>query len=300
VGSSAGGTLSEHWDGISWKAVPSANAYSSDNVLAGVAGTSSKDVWAVGSGEDLSGGPGTDYPKALIQHWDGSGWSLIPGATVNGLPSSHLNGVAAISHSDAWAVGDSIQHWDGSHWKTIVPDFGTFFAVAAAASNDVWAVGGTPPQGCGDTAPALIEHWNGSSWSVIPNTPRGLLYGVAVVSSKDVWAVGNAFGTSLIMHWDGKQWSVVKATASGAYLSSVSARATDDVWAVGFRYDQNAAQVAILHWDGHTWTAAAATGPGLNGSVLAGVCSVSANEAWAVGSYSDVGAQQALIMRYIA
>jgi hypothetical protein len=102
------------------------------------------------------------------------------------------------------------------------------------------------------------------------------------------------------MHWDGKQWSVVKVTLSEAYLSGVSARATDDVWAVGFRYDQNGAQVAILHWDGHTWTAAPAAGPGLNGNTLAGVCAVATNEAWAVGSYSDYAAQQSLIMRYIA
>ncbi len=303
VGSSAGGTLSEHWDGISWRVVPSANAYPSDNVLNGVAGTSDKDIWAVGSGKDpaSAGGQGSYYPKGIIQHWDGSGWSQIPAAQVNAQDSSAFNGVAAISPTDAWAVGDGIQHWDGSRWKSVVsPNFGTLFAVAAVASNDVWAVGGTPPQGCGDTAPALIEHWNGASWSVIPNTPLGLLYGVATVNSKDVWAVGNAFGTPLVMHWDGKQWSVVKNTFNGAYLSSVSARATDDVWTVGFRYDQNDAQVAILHWDGHTWTAAQATGPGLNGNTLAGVCAVSASEAWAVGSYSDYGAQQALIMRYIA
>jgi hypothetical protein len=301
VGSSAGGTLSEHWDGVSWKVIPSANAYTSDNVLSGIAGTSAKDLWAVGSAEDLSGGPQTDYPKAIIQHWDGSEWSLVPSATLNGVPSSHLYGVAAITPTDVWAVGDGIQHWDGSHWKTVIaPSYGMFFGVAAVASNDIWAVGGTPPQGCGDTAPALIEHWNGASWSVIPNTPTGLLSGVAVVNSKDVWAVGNAFGTPLVMHWDGKHWSVVKTTTSGAYLSSVSAHATDDIWAVGFRYDHNIAQVAILHWDGHTWTAAQATGPGLNGNALAGVCAVSGNEAWAVGAYSDDAVQQTLIMRYVA
>ena len=83
-------------------------------------------------------------------------------------------------------------------------------------------------------------------------------------------------------------------------LSSVSARATDDVWAVGFRYDQNAAQVAIQHWDGHTWTAAQATGPGLNGNMLAGVCRCLGGRGMGRRIDSDYGAQQSLIMRYIA
>jgi hypothetical protein len=308
VGSSAGGTLSERWDGVSWKLIPSANAYTSDNVLAGVAGTSARDLWAVGSGEDLSGGPGTDYPKAIIQHWDGSGWSLTPGATGNGAPSSRLNGVAAISPGDAWAVGDGIQHWDGSHWK-MVPgavfpgsDADTFFGVAAIAANDVWAVGGQPPQGCGDTQPALIEHWNGSTWSVIPNTPDGVLYSISALSSTEIWAVGTKFGdTPLILHWNGKQWSVAPFTTRGVSLTGVTARATNDVWAVGSRFDSTANQVSIQHWDGHTWTAAQAAGPGLNANALSGVCAISATEAWAVGYYSqEYGAQQGLIMRYIA
>jgi hypothetical protein len=225
---------------------------------------------------------------------------------MNGLPSSHLKGVAVISPTDAWAVGDGIQHWDGSHWK-IVPDAvfdrsdsDTFFGVAAIAANDVWAVGGQPPQGCGDTQPALIEHWDGARWSRIPNTPDGLLNSVSAVSGTDIWAVGTKFSdTPLIMHWNGKQWSVVPFTTRGVSLISVSVRATDDVWAVGSRYDATN-QVAIQHWDGHTWTAAQAAGPGLNQNVLTGVCAISASEAWAVGSYSDYEAEQALIMRFIA
>ncbi len=138
-------------------------------------------------------------------------------------------------------------------------------------------------------------------WSVIPNTPDGILYGVSAVSGTDVWTVGDAYGRPLIMHWDGKKWTTIASTATGVSLSSVSARATDDVWAVGSRYDQNSQQVAIQHWDGHAWSVAQATGPGLNGNALSGVCAVSASEAWAVGDYSHAyGAHQALIMRYIA
>jgi hypothetical protein len=103
------------------------------------------------------------------------------------------------------------------------------------------------------------------------------------------------------MHWDGKSWKTIASSAKTTYLSSVSARATDDVWAVGFRYDQNLQQVAIVHWDGHAWTAAQATGPGLDQNALTDICAVTASEAWAVGYYSRAyGTQQSLIMRFIA
>jgi hypothetical protein len=121
------------------------------------------------------------------------------------------------------------------------------------------------------------------------------------VSSADVWAVGDAYGRPLVTQWDGKNWNTSASSATGTSLSGISARASDDVWAVGFHYDQNPAQVAILHRDGHAWTAAQATGPGFDQNALAGVCAISAGEAWAVGYYSHpYGPQQALIMRYIA
>ena len=297
VGSSNGGSLAEHWDGTSWSVIPSANGSGADNVLNGVAGTSAKDAWAVGYTAGIFG-------QGLIQHWDGSGWSLVPGSSAT---IGTLYGVAALTSRDAWAVGNGIQHWDGSDWKAVPgatfdgSNFDTFFGVAAIAANDVWAVGGQPPQGCGDTQPALIEHWNGARWSVIPNTPLGVLHGVSVVSSTDVWAVGDAYGRPLIMHWDGKSWTAIASTTTGMSLIGVSARATDDVWAVGFRYGQNTQQIAIQHWDGRVWTTAQATGPGLNGNMLSGVVAISAGEAWAVGSYGhSYGAQQSLIMRYIA
>jgi hypothetical protein len=292
VGSSAGGTLAEHWDGTSWSVFPSANGSGADNVLNSVAGTSSNDVWTVGYADGAFG-------RGLIQHWDGSRWSVAPGSSAS---IGALYGVATLTSRDAWAVGSGIQHWNGSNWKAIASsNYGTFFGVAAVATNDVWAVGGQPPQGCGDTEPALIQHWNGKQWSVIPNTPDGILYGVSAVSSVDVWAVGDAYGKPLIMHWDGKSWTTIASSATGIRLSGVSARATNDVWAVGFRYDQTVQQIVIQHWDGRAWTSTQTAGPGLSGNMLNGVVAVSAGEAWAVGAYGhDYEAQQALIMRYIA
>jgi hypothetical protein len=37
----------------------------------------------------------------LIEHWDGSTWSIVPGAAVSG----HLYSITALSASNIWAVG---------------------------------------------------------------------------------------------------------------------------------------------------------------------------------------------------
>src|SRR5205823_198240 len=68
--------------------------------------------------------------------------------------------------------------------------YNIFYAVAAVATNDVWAVDFTFN---GSLAQTLIEHWNGSSWSVVSSPNVGSLYNflqsIAVVAANDVWAV---------------------------------------------------------------------------------------------------------------
>jgi hypothetical protein len=67
------------------------------------------------------------------------------------------------------------------------------------SANDVWAVGFSPhPSGTPQyLRQTLIEHWNGSSWSVVPSpNPAGKTYvvlnGAAAISASDVWAVGHS------------------------------------------------------------------------------------------------------------
>ena len=65
-------------------------------------------------------------------------------------------------------------------------------AVAEIASNDVWAVGGVSNPSTNQVQP-LAEHFNGTTWSVVPTPlwPRENFFtGVSGVSANDVWAVG--------------------------------------------------------------------------------------------------------------
>jgi hypothetical protein len=78
---SAGGvaidhTLIEHWNGAAWSIVPSPNSGSTDNdTLVGVVAISASDAWAVGTIITS----GSNAGQVLIEHWDGSSWSIVPG-----------------------------------------------------------------------------------------------------------------------------------------------------------------------------------------------------------------------------
>src|SRR6266571_589362 len=126
--------------------------------------------------------------------------------------SGQLNGIVAVSASDVWAVGSSngntlIEHWNGSSWKAVPsPNPGVQYvdaglsSVAALSASNVWAVGSYIDV-IGDSY-TLSEHWNGSSWNVVPSPNPGLQYldvslsSVAALSASDVWAVGSYLDVS--------------------------------------------------------------------------------------------------------
>ncbi len=238
--------------------------------LSGLAAASPDDVWAVGS---VGGNP--SYP--LVEHWDGERWSVVPSPRLLG---AELGGVDVVSGTDIWAVGADtgartlIEHWDGRRWSVLPsPNFvqrtwkhNVLAAVSGTAPEDVWAVGWTG-DGSGRRARALIEHWDGSSWSLVTSphvdSKQVVLYDVASLGHDDVWAVGQQrIGPStrtLVLHWDGSAWSVVQTpNPEWAFESlwGVAGVGPDDVWAVGRASDQGLVSLhpIVMHWDGSGWT----------------------------------------------
>jgi hypothetical protein len=221
--------LAEHWDGTVWTRFPTAVSGAGNDFLVAVSAISSDDVWAVGY---TSAPPATD--QALAEHWDGAHWSLAPvpaaeflngvaaisservWATVDSGTSaklarwngsswklfpthvklSSLQGIAARSRTDVWAVGHDfsaggvlIMHWDGTSWTRTpaeTPAFGGALSdVAIVSAGRAWAVGVTRRK-------PLIEKWDGADWTLTrPASKAGPLVGVArVPGTKTVWAVG--------------------------------------------------------------------------------------------------------------
>jgi hypothetical protein len=286
-----------------WKIVTSPNVGTGTygNQLNGVAVVSTNDVWAVGFSPHPSGTP-QYIRQTLIEHWNGNNWSVVASPNPTGKTYVVLNGVAAISASDIWAVGHSgdpssiplqtlTEHWNGTSWSIIPsPSPGTYNgnvlnAVDAIAANDVWAVGWYQSGSTGQEGGALTMHWDATQWTVVPNPSRWTLYGVTAIASNDVWAVGE----QSILHWDGTSWSSVSFPLppgdSYQILKAISAVSANDIWAVGYSqwsyfYGYRYAPLTY-HWDGTRWNLVPNAG-GID-EFLFGVTAIAANDAWAVG-----------------
>jgi hypothetical protein len=206
----------------------------------------------------------------------------------------NLLGLAAVSASDAWAVGPSfvggslIMHWNGTRWSRYLNPPGYLSGVAARSATDVWAVGGT-----------VAMHWNGRSWTRF-GTPAthsgGGVVAVAVTSPTNAWAVGSTGkawdstvpAAPLVEHWNGRRWAVQRSpqVPGGGRLNSVSAVSASDAWAVG----SAGAQTLVEHWNGHAWNRWASPNlPGPSSSAFNSVIMISASNAWAVGSATTPG-----------
>ena len=71
-----------------------------------------------------------------------------------------------------------------------------FAAVHATSANDVWAVG---HGGTSSASTTLTEHWDGTSWTLVPSLNPGTadsLLSVTATSATDVWAVGETQDSS--------------------------------------------------------------------------------------------------------
>jgi hypothetical protein len=213
-------TLIEHWNGSAWAVVASPNPDSTGNLLNAVSADTASDIWAVGD----QNAPNTQV-QTLVEHFDGTAWSVVPSpnpASGAFLDQDVLSSVKVFAANDATAVGFAlnavtlaqltlIEHWDGLSWR-VVPSpnqsdaagaVNTLASVSGFASNDLYAVGSFSDAATNGQPMTLIEHFDGTNWSVISSPTEGLaqlLNGAfAVPNSSTIWAVGafsfNGFDT---------------------------------------------------------------------------------------------------------
>jgi hypothetical protein len=162
-------------------------------------------------------------------------------------------------------------------------------AVAADSSTDAWAVGSTNAGSPGQEN-TLTEHWDGTSWTVVPSpdpTQAGCTnYGLNGVSASATatWAVGHACGAPIALLLNNGEWQVERTPSPPAgvseTLASVAAASASNAWAVG----SAGSRPLILHWNGTRWGHPSSPFPtGATSATLTGVTAVSATDAWAVG-----------------
>jgi hypothetical protein len=256
--SPGGEPLIERWNGTRWQVAATPSFSGLTNILYGVAATSATNAWAVGYYDTSS-----SNSQSLILHWNGTAWKQVPSPN----PSAQytvLYGVAAISATNAWAVGTAdfrplILHWNGIKWRQMPspapPAFDTLNGVAAASATSAWAVGSDSVRG------TLSFHWNGTTWTQTPGPSASLdvFSGVAATSATNAWAVGAADTSTLIAHWNGTIWAQVPSpnpTQEKFHtLNGVAAASATDAWAVGYNSTLNGGnqKTLIVHWNGTSW-----------------------------------------------
>jgi hypothetical protein len=185
--------------------------------LTSIAGSSSRDIWAVG---------GSDF-QALVLHFDGTRWTEAP------FPGQgRVAAVWAAAPDDAWAAIESQNaffHWDGARWSARSVEPGAQpRSLWGSGPSDLWAAGGS------------LLHWDGTAWHDLNLTTEDL-YAAWFATARDGWAVGD---NGTILHWDGRRWTRSPSGTTRS-LASVWGTSARDVWVVG---DQ-----IVLRFDGATW-----------------------------------------------
>src|SRR5689334_12100665 len=272
--------------------------------LFGVSVASSGGVWAVGVTL-----PSPGPARTLVERWQGRAWRTIPSPD---RPSggSFLNAVAALSDSDAWAVGLSrprggpartlIMHWDSRRWTIIAspnagPGDNSLVSVTAASARDAWAVG---YRAAGGVYRSLVEHWDGDRWTVVRlprlGGPGNGLNAVGWAASGVVWAVGGsarARGPSqpLVLRLDGRGWSIVPAPVSlhSATLAGVAAWGRRVAWIVGATRSGGGDRAFSLQADGPHWRVVSIDPAATLSADLNAIWAAAPGEVWAVGSSFD-------------
>jgi len=143
--------------------------------LTSVACPTSTSCTAVGQYHNSSG------DHTLMEQWNHPGWSVVASPTPAGHVRVTVNGVACARSNSCYAVGQYagnlwartlIEHWDGTTWAIVPsPNPNKTFAnyemlngISCVNDSNCNAVGSylTP------AFVRLVEHWNGSSWSIVP------------------------------------------------------------------------------------------------------------------------------------
>lgn len=245
-------------------------------------------------------GPNALLPTATLASTC-TDWQAMPVASQQNV-SEVLDGIAALSASDIWTVGQGmlIEHWNGANWQLIRAQSagdGNLSAIAAISARDIWAVGEQ------NNLP-LTLHWDGQFWNAVPlpvQATSGRLSGIAALAHDNVWTVGSTTtgqaSHALIEHWNGSSWQEVPGASanSAQQLGGISAVSAQDIWAVGsLTGPVQGTRELMEHWNGTAWQLVA--NPGQAGTVyhidsasLNSVTVISTNDVWAAGEWNLSG-----------
>jgi hypothetical protein len=291
------------WQGSSWSAVASPPTGTSYSALMGIACVTVSDCTAVGYTYDVD----TQQYGSLIEHWDGTAWSIVPSPNP-GASGSLLSGVACADSTSCVAVGEArapsakrdldaplVERWDGTQWSvdalTAAPPLGDLNAVTCLDANDCVAVGQKQPHSNTST---LALRWDGVAWSTMPaptwNVSEAILASVVCASVESCTAVGFTLSGdsdhTLVERWSGTRWRVVPGVPTGpltTVFDALTCPAPRRCVAVGTTLVGRVYHTLVEVSDGDTWRVVKTPSPSNFDNSLDSVVCGTADRCIAVG-----------------
>jgi hypothetical protein len=319
--------LIDNWNGSAWSQVPVPATPGNTALLLAVSASSASDAWAVGRTQ-----VNKSSFESLAMHWNGTAWSVSAGfsGALSPISGASAIAVADISPTDAYAIGDSaatatgsLAHWNGTAWSSVALPLPanansntTLNAISADGPSDIWIVG-TFLDSANEQNETFSEHFNGTTWAVVPipmvNSSNINAFfqfnGIKANSASDVWAVGESGVTdvpssqqTLIEHFNGTAWSIVPSPSPGSIddLTGVTtSNAANGVWAVGSdtAAGTSTRQTLTMNWNGTSWTAVASPDTASADALNAVATNPGAAIIWAVGASGTSGSFNPLVLR---
>jgi hypothetical protein len=263
-------------------------------------------------------------PQTIGTPWDPQSICATanPNSPNNPNNPTTLKGIAAVSTSEVWTVGQytdafgilkpELLRINGTTSQQVATPLasaysGSLTAVDATATTNAWATGWTIQTAGGIKNPVMLKRSGGVWQSVaLPSVSAygSRLNGIDMVSPTSGWAVGayntTPDGTStknLILRWDGTSWTQADASIAAPGYSQLYSVTADgsNVWAVGGYSPSEplgdlSQEAILLRWNGGEW--AKATLPPSSGSqinLLRNIVRASPTEIWAMGTTSSQG-----------
>jgi hypothetical protein len=177
------------------------------------------------------------------------------------------------------------------------------------APDNAWAVGESFGGGSGENQNGLtlIEHWNGTDWSIVPSPnpavgvagDSDVLTSISGTGPDDLWAAGqdndqNTNTLSLLFeHWNGTTWTEATSPTpmfAIQFATAITAISADNVWAVGEQFTDGNRTLAA-HWDGTSWSIVRTpnfSSAGTPQNQLTGVSAAGPDDVWASGFANNV------------
>ncbi len=272
------GALGMRWNGASWSlmSIPQPSGGSS---LAAITCSTRQVCLGVGWSTTKTA------QEPLAEEWKAGSWTVAGPPTPPGSATGWLSSISCAGVRSCMAVGaystsgdfedpvstTLVDAWDGARWS-LVPspnpgtgNLATLTGVACSGSTTCVAVGSysttNNPYRVDDQA--LVEFWDGDSWTVMPgpvfagNADEDVLSDVACAKGGGGcvaigYSTGSPYGTAraIAVRWDGRAWLPGTVRLPGTRSEGLACRSARSCLVVGEQTSpRDPVERALAYWD---------------------------------------------------